>query len=234
MRAIRGILACALLAAAAMPLAAQENTGVWVVDLRGGALLYDEASAIETGAVLGLEALYRFGRNFAVGPSIDYAQTQTAGEFFIGVLDFGADSTRIYEVSQPLSALHYGLNAVFDVLPDSRFGPYVGAGGGGYRLYLDSQSNEAPTTVNGAMLQAGGGIRWSISDAAGVQLDVRDLIYLDFDREELNPIDPRHRNRRDDGTIRFPAAEEDLPDASSTIHNFRLTLGFTYVPGLGR
>ena len=235
MNRTKAILAGLALAAAAPAAAHAQSTGQgWTLDVRGGALLYDDASAIETGGVVGLDALYHFSPRFAVGPLVDYAQTKTDGDFFVAVLDFGTDSSRINLVSQVVGALHYGLGAEFDVLPEARFSPYVAGGAGGYRLYLDPQAMEGPARVDGALLQAGGGIRWSLNESAGIRLEARDLIYLGYDREALNPVDPRHRNRQPDGTVLFPAAEADLPDARSTVHNFRLTVGFTYVPRSGR
>lgn len=228
-----GVLAAALMLPAGLQ--AQGVEGEWAVELRGGAQIFDAATAIQTGASIGLDAQYLLSPRLAVGPFMDYVRAETDGTYFIAVLPFGPDESEPYEVSQVISSVQYGLGGSFDILPESRFGPYLGVGGGGYRLYLDPQSNDAPTRVDGGLAQVGGGIRWSISDAAGLQIDARDMIYFGFDREDLNPIDPRHRNRREDGTVQFPAFERsDIADEKSTVHNFRLTLGFSYIPALAR
>lgn len=210
------------------------ETGKWAVNLRGGAILFQEASAINTAPVIGVEALYRFSPRIAVGPSLDFAYARSDGRYFIAVLDFGPDSTRTFEVGQNLSVVHFGANALLNLLSRDRFGAYGALGGGGYAVYLGAQTNNGPQRVTGLQAQAGAGVRYAFSGSTGVQLDARDVIYFGFDRDELNPVRPDQRNVRPDGSIRFPAAEHDLSDESSTLHNVRLTLGFTYVPGASR
>lgn len=235
---MRKLLVGAFALALALPSLAQAQApaGEWAVDLRGGALLYDEASAIQTGALVGIDALYYFSPRLGVGPAIDYAQAETDGEFFVAVVPFGSDSSRIFQVSQVISGLHYGVTGLFDILPDSRYAPYVTAGGGGYRLYLDPQSNDQPSTMDGGMAQVGGGIRLGLTEATGLQLEARDVMYFSFDREQLNPVDPRLRNcGPPPATDCFPGQNlADAPEAKDLVHNFRITLGFSYVPGLNR
>ena len=227
----RGFLAAVLLV---LPAAVSAQDNSWTVKLRGGAQLYPEASAIETGPILGVEALYNFTPRISVGPALDFAATKSDGRFYVAVLNFGADSTRIFNVGQELSVAHYGANLQFDVSPTSRFRPYLSGGAGGYTIYLSPQAADAPQRNSGLMFQAGGGINFALTEAAGIALDVRDIVYTDYDREELNPIRPVHRNLNEDGTYKFPGAQEDLPEAKSTLHNVRLTLGFSYVPGVSR
>ena len=228
---IRGLVAGTLLLLLPGLASAQSD---WTVKLRGGAQMYPEASALETGPVIGIEALYNVTPRFSVGPALDYVATKSDGRFYVAVLNFGADSSRVYNVGQELSVAHYGLNLQFDVSPSSRYRPYVSGGAGGYTVYLSPQAADAPQRNNGLMVQAGGGINFALTEAAGVALDVRDIIYMDYDREELNPIRPEHRNRNADGSFKFPAAESNLGEAKSTLHNVRLTLGFSYVPGASR
>ena len=231
-RWILGAGFCALMAA---PAAAQMPAAGWAVEARAGAQLFDNSSALETGASLGVDALYFFNPRLGVGPAIDYVMTKSDGEFFVEALPFGPDSTRIFQVGQVVSALNYALVGVFDILPESRYAPYVALGGGGYRLYLDAETNNAPRRVDGGLIQAGGGIRFSLSDAAGVRLDARDMIYLGYDRDQLDPRDARYANcGPPPSTVCFPGENADVPDEKSTIHNFRISLGFTYVPSMNR
>lgn len=221
-------VAAACMLAGSSALSAQTPAGEWILDLRGGAIVYDDASALQTGGTVSLEALYHITPRFAIGPSIDYVLTQSDGEFFPAVVEFGPDSLRVMNVGQTVGALNYGGVAVVDVLPASALSLYLAGGGGGYRLYLDAQSNEGAARVDGWMMQAGGGIRYSLTEAAGIQLDARDIIYGDFDREQLNPVGESQRPTDDDLNLVPP---RDLPEAKSTLHNFRVTLGFSYIPG---
>lgn len=209
----------------------QTEQGDWTLTLQGGPVLYADASAIERGTGVAMEALYYVTPRLAIGPVGDFIHSKTDGRFFVGVLNFGPDSTHIYEVGQTIGVLQYGGLAMLDLMPENDIAPYFAAGVGGYTIYLQPTSNDMAKRSRGMMLQAGAGLRFALGEATAIQLDVRDLIYMDFDREELNPVRPAHRNRQPDGTIRFPGAEHDLPDATSTVHNIRVSLGFRYIPG---
>lgn len=212
---------------------AQAATGDWGLDLRGGAMVFEEASALKTGGAFSFEALYQVTPRFAVGPAIDYVITQSEGEFFVAQIELGEDSTRVRHVGQTVSALNYGGVVSADMLPASALSLYLAAGAGGYRMFLDAQSNEGPSRIDGWMAQVGGGIRYAVTESAGIHLDARDVIYGDYDREALNPIDERQRCVEDALDV-CGLGDIDLPDAKSTLHNFRVTLGFSYVPGLGQ
>lgn len=218
---------------------AQAETGSWSVDVIGGAQLFAESSALETGPVVGLEALYQVTSRLAIGPAVDFVRSNTDGSFFVAALDFGADSTRVFEVGQRINALQYGGQVRFDLIPQSKFNPYVVGGAGAYTLYLETQSNDGFQRVTHLMFQGGGGFRYAVSEAAGIQFEVRDMIYTDFDRQDLNPIRPEHYNcpvnYASINECRFPeAARSDLPDPQDTLHNIRFSLGLTYIPGRGR
>lgn len=212
---------------------AQAPPGEWGVDLRGGAMIYDDASALETGGAFTFEALYQITPRFAVGPTIDYVRSQSQGEYFPAVLELGEDSTRVRHVGQTVNALNYGAVVTADVLPASALSLYLSGGGGGYRLFLDAQANEGAVRMDGWMAQLGGGIRYAITEAAGLHLDARDVIYGDFDREMLNPVDERQRCVQNQLDL-CGLGDLDLTEAKSTLHNLRVTLGFSYVPGFGQ
>lgn len=228
---------CALLVP--MQAAAQEDGEYpWSVDVSGGALIYQEASSLETGVLVGIEALYHITPRLSVGPGAQYIRAETDPTFFVGVYNFGADSTRVYHVGQRINTLQYAGVARFDVAPDATLNPYVTAGAGGYTLYLETQSNDGFERLTELLLQFGGGVHYGVSESAGIQLDVRDVVYTNFDRAQLNPIPEANRNCPTPGTpsgdCRFPAAERDLPAAEETLHNIRISLGLTYIPGLNR
>lgn len=209
---------------------AQAPPGDWGIDLRGGALIYDDASALETGGAVTFEALYQITPRFSVGPTIDYVRTQSKGEYFPMELNLGPDSTRVRHIGQGVNALNYGAVVSADILPASDLSLYLAGGGGGYRLFLDAQANEGPVRLDGWMAQIGGGIRYAVTEAAGIHLDARDVVYGDYDREMLNPVDERHRCVQDQLDL-CGLGDLDLTEPKSTLHNFRVTLGFSYVPG---
>ena len=226
--------AAALLMSIPAAAAAQAEADRWSLTLHGGPVLFAESSLLSTGPALGLDVLYHFTPRLSVGPSVGYMYTETEAEHFVAAVQLGADSSRIYQVGQQVSALTYALAGRFDVAPNGRLAPYISAGIGGYSLYLDSQLNNEPRRVGGPMFQVGGGVGFALSNAAGVSLDVRDIAFMDYDQEELNPIRPEHRNCSSTNTLCFPGSNTATPENKSMVHNIRVALGFSYIPGLNR
>ncbi len=235
MRVLYRLALAGLLMALPSSARAQSEQGAWSVEVSAGTQMYAPSSALTNSPMLALEALYQLTPRIALGPAIQFHRADTDGSFFVAAIDFGADSTRVFQVGQTLSALHYGLNAHISLMPGGALDPYVVVGGGGATLYLDTQANDNFRRVTHQMVLGGAGLRYTVSETAGIQLDVRDVIYRDFDRDILNPVEERLRNCGSDGSCRFPDAERtDLPDKQDMIHNIRLSIGLTYIPGLNR
>ncbi len=51
------------------------------------------------------------------------------------------------------------------------------------------------------------------------------MIYTGWDRNQLNPVQPQYQ------TSLFPDLVPPPPDDSSTLNNFRLSIGITFLPG---
>jgi opacity protein-like surface antigen len=235
MRVLNWLALAGLAVAVPSTVHAQSEQGAWSVEVSAGTQMYAVSSSLLSSPMLALEALYQVTPRIAVGPAIQFHRADTDGSFYVAAVDFGADSTRIYEVGQSLSALHYGFNAHVSVMPGGSLDPYVILGAGGATLYLDTQANDNFRRVTHQMVQGGAGVRYVVNESAGIQLDVRDVIYMNFDRDVLNPVQERLRNCKTDGACRFPEAERtDIPDKQDMIHNIRLSIGLTYVPGLNR
>ena len=235
MRVLNWLALAGLAVAVPSTVHAQSEQGAWSVEVSAGTQMYAVSSSLLSSPMLALEALYQVTPRIAVGPAIQFHRADTDGSFYVAAVDFGADSTRIYEVGQSLSALHYGFNAHVSVMQGGSLDPYVVLGAGGATLYLDTQANDNFRRVTHQMVQGGAGVRYVVNESAGIQLDVRDVIYMNFDRDVLNPVQERLRNCKSDGACRFPEAERtDIPDKQDMIHNIRLSIGLTYVPGLNR
>ena len=235
MRVLNWLALAGLAVAVPSTVHSQSEQGAWSVEVSAGTQMYAVSSSLLSSPMLALEALYQVTPRIAVGPAIQFHRADTDGSFYVAAVDFGADSTRIYEVGQSLSALHYGFNAHVSVMPGGSLDPYVVLGAGGATLYLDTQANDNFRRVTHQMVQGGAGVRYVVNESAGIQLDVRDVIYMNFDRDVLNPVQERLRNCKTDGACRFPEAERtDIPDKQDMIHNIRLSIGLTYVPGLNR
>jgi len=218
-------------ASAASPLLGQETPASRLkIVPRVGALVPEEATALQPAASLGFDAVYRLTGGLSFGATFDFAPGRTDARYFVAVIEYGRDTTRIYRVGQEVGTLHYGLSVLLEP-GRGRVAPYLIGGAGGYALYLETQINDGPRRVDGLMFHGGGGLRFELGASTGIELDVRDFVYTDYDREQLNPIRVAHRNRQPDGSVRFPGEEADVPAPKTTVHNVRLSVGFSYRPG---
>lgn len=189
----------------------------------GGALLPEEASALDAAPLLGVQVAHQLLPAVSVGFTVSGARTTTRERFFRPVaLDFGT-RLELWDVRQSVSALQYGLEVGLR-LPAARFAPYVSAGAGGYTLFLSGEANQEAMRVSGAQLTGAAGLSVRINDAAGLMLEVRDHIWMDYDQEALNPA--RAATRDQIFYERWPAATESKDRVSA----LALTLGFTYHP----
>jgi len=209
---------------------AQAMPGQFTVTPRGGVLLFDDAASIETGGALGIDAEYHFTRFFSIGTNLTYAQASTRGEDFIGRLTYGTvatgDTSFFFELTQPISIVDASLNGNLR-FPTGRLAPFLTGGVGVYTLFLDPQVTRGDTRIARMSANVGGGLALQLGERAGVTLDVRDLIFTDYNRERLRPAGGRFQN------YQFPTEFPTAPAPKSTVHNFMISLGFMYAPRFG-
>lgn len=219
---MRRLLGMALvLCASAAPAAAQ--SGAFVVGPRGGYITYAAETGIKEGAVLGLDAFYGLTSSIDLGVSLGYARAQTDGSYFPAELTF-RDTTMIFAVQQPISAVHVsGLARIS--LPTGSFRPFLMGGAGLFSVTPDAQTSRGLNRSSDLMLVVGGGIDLRLGSASGLRFEVRDEIYTQFDRESINPVDPRFR------PVRFPDVLPAQPPFNKSAHNLSFSAGFTFTPG---
>lgn len=217
--------AAVALALLALPLAvahAQVRAGSFQLTPYGALLTPDNSSALKDGVMLGIEAAYYVTTNIAVGVTGNFGRSESDGTYFgAAVFPLGAGLDTV-QVDQKVSIATYGAIAKLGISA-AQFSPFVAGGIGGYFLFLDPQSNDAPVTISGLGLEVGAGFHLALSDRTGIRADVRDLIFTDYDRDVLNVISPRFQ------TDLFLKGQP--PGEKSTIHNLRLSFGFSYLPG---
>jgi opacity protein-like surface antigen len=217
---IRRILVGVALLGAVPALAAAQ--GQFQVGPRIGYTKYAERTAIEAGPMLGLDAAYSVSRNLSIGVRLDFARPVTDGNFFPAEMTFG-DTTMLFAVSQPLTVLHYGVAAEFTT--GGSFAPFVNAGVGAYRLSLDPQVARGVQHVSDLSFTLGGGIDFQTSPGTQIRLTVQDIIYNNFDRALLNPVDPRF------APVRFPDVIPVQEPFEGVAHNIHVALAFSFTPG---
>jgi hypothetical protein len=213
-------------------LSAQAGARQFHVGPRAGNIQYEEVSGLKSSGILGFEANYFLTRNLAIGMLIDASRPQTDGKFFPAELSF-RDTTMIFEVSMPVTVVNAQVQGVLQY-ELGRIAPFVTGGVGVYKLYLDPQVATLPTTITNLSLSLAGGLNLRTGSSSAVRLEIRDHIYTDFDREQLNPVDPRYR--LNEGRLstappaRFPERIPPPPASKSTLHNLTLLVGFSFMP----
>lgn len=235
-------LVCAVLLAHT-PVTAQEapDERLWRVIPSFGAFIYDEASALEDAPFFGGEVLFPVQEFVSLGAAITFARPQVDGSNFpLALFQVANDSLLLFEVGQQVTHISYA--GIVSVGTDfGRVGLYGQSGVGGYTLFFDPQSNQSLRKVggddqmSGLLIPVGAGVTFEVGSRAGIRLDVRDEIFTDFDRDKLNPVEPRFFNDCTDHfqelLVCFPELNPTPTEASSTIHNIRVTLGFEFTPG---
>jgi hypothetical protein len=211
----------ALVALAAGPLAAQH----FEVGPRLGYVKWKGETGMTDAAMLGVDAIYRLNSRIGLGVRFDVARPGTDGQYFPAELSFN-DTTVILAVEQPLTVLQYGVQA--QVETGGVFSVFAKGGAGGRTITLDPQAARGRVNVTDWMFSAGGGIRINSGGGTSVKLEVQDLIYANFKRESLNPVEPRFRPRR------FPDVVPYLAEYEGTAHNIYAAISFIFTPGGGR
>lgn len=194
-----------------------------------GVMRYSIYSGLENAPALALDARYDVTPRVALGTAISLTRANTRGSDFVTALRYGdpskGDTTFIFRLQQPVTMLDASLNATVTLPAFARLEPYVTGGAGLYSFFLDPQAN-AGSGRDFSRLSAlmGGGLRLRLSPAAGITLDVRDLVLTNFDRERLAPSDARFRSNV------YPEIFAPPPAARDVIHNVMFSVGFTWTP----
>ena len=208
-------------ALAASPLAAQD----FEIGPRLGYVKWKEVTGLENSAMLGLDATYRISRWLGLGVRLDVARPGTDGQYFAAEMPFG-DTTLVFSVQQPVTVLQYGAQALFET--GGSLGLFAKGGVGGYSVRLDPQSARGRVSVSDLGFSIGGGVRLRTGSGTSVVFEVQDLIYTDFSRQALNPVEPRFY------PVRFPDVVPVQPDFQGTAHNIYAAITFLFTPGGGQ
>ncbi len=244
------LLVVGALLAPSGPLHAQRQ-GRWMITPRIGQVFWDDAAGLQdevlnsdkcdfpefnqTCAVFtnnvqaGISLLYGVAQRFSVGLSFDVTRPVTNGAYFPPVeMEIGGEQ-QLTLLSQRLTIVQYAVEGEWG--PSlGRIAPYVVGSIGGYTVYMEpAKVDFAGVTgfqrFGDVMYSLGAGLDFALGSAAGLRLEFRDMIYTGWDRDRLYPVLPRFQ------ASLFPDLIPPPPDASGTLHNLRLALAFSFVPG---
>ncbi|MBA3557273.1 MAG: outer membrane beta-barrel protein [Gemmatimonadaceae bacterium] len=235
---VRSALAGLVLGIATPAAGAQSfQAGKFTVTPVFGTIRWDDASALankqanESGVftdnkitlTYGLTADYQIRQQFGVGFYLEAARPETRGDYFPSLLLTFPASAELRVVSQRVTVLMYGIQG--SVGHDfGRIRPYISGGGGAVTVNADPQQSDRNASFTHPQFQIGGGLGFRIGSRTALRLDLRDYVFTDWDRDQLYPV-----NRDFQNTL-FPAANGNPPPEKDTVHNFRIALGFSFVP----
>jgi hypothetical protein len=248
MRTAVCVAALSLTAAGTSASAQQAEVRRFSVTPTVGAIRWDEASGFatkgassngvydETGLTktftpsVGVAANYMIVRQAGIGLFFEAARPETRGDYFPALLlTYGTGNgapVELRTISQRMTTVMYGVQGQLG-LPLGPLTPYAAGGFGAVSVFGDPQQNNRNAQFSKRMATAGGGLAFHVGSGA-ITLDARDHIFMDWDRNKLNPVDPQYQNNV------FPTANGNPPKEKSTVHNFRIALGFSYTPKLGQ
>ena len=207
---------------------------------------FDESSALRNAPTLGFRVTTpRLYGPLTIGLSGSYVRPTTRGDYFpwnrqIYFSDQARrnDTTLVFEVSQRVGLAHVGLEAgarfgggerVAGRIVDWRAMTFDAAVGiGAYGIWLDPEQVRRNARRSGGSYMLGAGIGVPVGGSSTIRLRVDDLIFTDFDRDWFNLHDPLFAEEL------FPNPEKTPPAKEWRIHNPRLSVQFTFVPGVAR
>lgn len=230
-----------------------QQEGSWEISPRVGLVFWDDAAGIQdpvlnndkcdfpqfghecagtfNNLMAGLSAHYGINDQIAVGLSFDVGRPVSNGAYFPAVAIEIGGVQDLTLISQRLTIIQYQIEGEWSP-KFARLAPFVVGTFGGYTVYkepakADHAGVTGQETFAGPMFSLGVGLNYAFGEAAGLRVELRDMIYTDWDRNELNPVMP------DFQTDLFADLLPAPPDESSTLNNFRLSIGFFFIPGGG-
>lgn len=230
----RTLMATLVALGAAMPAQAQDP-GQYSVTVLGGVAMYPDGTALQSAPTAGLEAHYLASSMLGIGFYVMGARPTTDERFFpLTRMEF-KDTVYHYLTSQQVLNVDYGISASLRGSV-GRF-ELMGLGGvGRYWFSLDDERISGPAipsqeqdldTFGGMEYMVGGAVGMNFGESGTIRLQVRDMIYTDFDRNRFDLSEPLLAARN------MPHPHQELLDSEnkSTTHNLRAQIGLTFYPG---
>ena len=222
---------------------AQVERGRFDVNVGGGVMLHQNASALKSASPLvEMKGRAFLNDNIGFGFVVGFSRTETDDDVFpLTQFDYGtADSVQLVALRQPVALFNYEAIVTLGAPVGESLYPYLMGGIGGYSVYLDPQQNDRPTRLSDLAFSFGGALKLHVSGSSAIELSVRDVIYTDYDRSRLNPAPDRvcraSTEKQFSGQVCpneiFPFLDPAPVADKSTIHNLVLGASFSFFPRL--
>lgn len=158
---VSSMLTCAAVLAMATSAVAGEREGAFSISPFVGGYTFDGEQHLKTAPVYGLRLGYDLTKNWGVEAVADYLETE------------GTHNGR------SVNALSYRLDVLYNFLPDGPLVPYLAVGGGGITYGHGREGLEASDRTTDATINAGGGIKYFVTDSVALRADARQLFVLE-------------------------------------------------------
>lgn len=226
----------------------QRTDRLFEISAIGGYQWFDDAAALNGAPTIGFRAMSPRALlgvpGLTFGVTAGFARPTTRGDYFpwnrqIYYSDQlrRNDTTLVYEVSQRVTMAHYGLEVGFrtggattarNILDWRGLALEASGGVGGYAFYEDPEQNHRNEVHSKMAFSLGGGIGVPMPGNSMLRFRLDDLIFTGFDREWFSLHDPLFAEEL------FPNPVKTPPAPKSTVHNLRLSVQFSFLPGAGR
>jgi OmpA-OmpF porin, OOP family len=148
---------------------AQVRAGSFTVSPTVGVYKFEGNEDMKTSISLGLRAGYNFSKYIGVEGYFHYVPTEIIGESqFVGkqVL-VGSD--------EKIKFFGYGIEGIFNILPDSALVPFLAVGVGGVH-YTDAYERTTENKYNKVDVDYGAGLKYFVTENIALRGDVRHVI----------------------------------------------------------
>jgi OmpA-OmpF porin, OOP family len=179
---MKSIYRAALLVAAfvfLLPLSAHSEikAGSVEVGVFGGYNFFDSSQNLKNGPLAGGRMGYNFTKYFGVEVAGEYVFTEVNNKAKTNYTEgqFG------YPMSKT-DVIFYHVDAVYNILPDSRFTPFILVGFGGAHYNPKISTGEMPA------FNVGAGVKFSLTDNLALRFDVQDYIVTEIFEETYHNI----------------------------------------------
>lgn len=158
---VSSMLTCAAVLTMATSAVAGEREGAFSISPFVGGYTFDGEQHLKTAPVFGLRLGYDLTKNWEVEAVADYLATE------------GTHNDR------SVNALSYRLDVLYNFLPDGPLVPYLAVGGGGITYGHGREGLEVSDRTTDATINAGGGIKYFVTDSVALRADARQLFVLE-------------------------------------------------------
>ena len=210
---------------------------------------FDKAAALEGTPTMGLRVIHpgviKRLPGITFGANASFARPTTRGDYFPWnrQIYFSGDATRrndttlVYEVSQQVTMAWFGLDVGYryagrQASPTMKsftdwraleVDASVGAGVYGFWLDPEQERKNVVRSHRGWLL--GGGVGIPLPGNTKILLRAEDLVFIWFNRDWFSLSDPLFAEELFKNPVKTP------PPAKGTVHNARLTVQFSFIPG---